>query len=127
MRGLAMISPLTWSMLRDLGLLDQTAVVVTSDHGEGLGDHGHMAHGWNLHEELVRIPLIVRAPGIPRNSRLLGPVQLEDLMPTLLALMGLRAPEGLDGRNLLPWIRGCVPLLVDFQRSLPSRRVDLKL
>ena len=95
--------------LRDLGLLDQTAVVVTSDHGEGLGDHGHMTHGWNLHEELVRIPLIVRAPGIPRNSRLSGPVQLEDLMPTLLALMGLRAPEGLDGRNLLPWIRCNAP------------------
>jgi arylsulfatase A-like enzyme len=92
--------------LRDLGLLDATAVVVTSDHGEGLGDHGLLEHGENLFDELVRVPLVVRAPGIARGQRLAGAVQLEDLAPTALELLGLPAPAGIDGRSLAPWLRG---------------------
>jgi arylsulfatase A-like enzyme len=92
--------------LRDLGLLDATAVVVTSDHGEGLGDHGLLEHGENLFDELVRVPLVVRAPGIARGQRLGGAVQLEDVAPTALELLGLPAPAGLDGRSLAPWLRG---------------------
>ncbi len=88
------------------GLADSTAVIVTADHGEGLGDHGWLGHGRNLHDELVRVPLIVRAPGLPAGRRLRGPAQLEDLMPTLLSLLGVEAPPGLDGVDLSPWLRG---------------------
>jgi arylsulfatase A-like enzyme len=92
--------------LRTLALLESTVLVVTSDHGEGLGDHGLLEHGANLHEELVRVPLFVRAPGVAAGRRLRGPVQLEDLLPTALALLGVSVPEGLDGENLAPWLRG---------------------
>ena len=92
--------------LRILGLLEDSAVIVTSDHGEGLGDHGLLRHGRNLHEELVHVPLLVRAPGVAAGTRLTGPAQLEDLLPTALALMGVPIPDGLDGLNLLDWLRG---------------------
>ncbi len=94
--------------LRSLDLFDSTAIVVTSDHGEGLGDHGLLEHGANLFEELVRIPLVVRGPGIAQGQRLSGPAQLEDLAPTVLELLKLPVPPGLDGRSLLPWLRGAV-------------------
>jgi arylsulfatase A-like enzyme len=92
--------------LRLLDLLESTVLVVTSDHGEGLGDHGLLGHSANLHEELVRIPLFVRAPGVTAGRRLRGLVQLEDMLPTALALLGVSIPEGLDGENLAPWLLG---------------------
>jgi len=92
--------------LRVLALLEKSVVVATSDHGEGLGDHGLLEHGGNLHEELVHIPLLVRAPGVAAGRRLRGFVQLEDLLPTALSLLGVPIPEGLDGQNLAPWLRG---------------------
>jgi choline-sulfatase len=92
--------------LRALDLLDTTVLMVTSDHGEGLGDHGWLGHGRNLHDELVVVPLLVRAPGLEGGRRLRGPAQLEDLMPTLLAMLGLPAPDGIDGVDLSPWLRG---------------------
>ncbi len=95
--------------LEELGLLERTALVVTSDHGEGLGDHGLLQHGANLYDELVRVPLLLRAPGLPAGRRLAGGAQLEDLMPTLLSLMGVPAPAGRDGVDLLPWLRGELP------------------
>ena len=89
-----------------LGLGGNTAVLVTSDHGEGLGDHGWLGHGRNLHDELVVVPLLARIPGRPGGRRLAGPAQLEDLMPTTLALLGLPIPEGLDGVDLSAWLAG---------------------
>lgn len=92
--------------LRSLGLFEATAIVVTADHGEGLGDHGVLEHGENLFDELVRVPLVIRAPGVPPGRRLGGAVQLEDLAPTLLALLGIPSPGDLDGFDLMPWVRG---------------------
>lgn len=94
--------------LRVLDLLDETAVVVSSDHGEGLGDHGLLEHGANIHDELVRVPLVLRAPGLPRGRRLAGSAQLEDLAPTLLSLAGVSVPTDLDGFDLRPWLAGQV-------------------
>jgi len=92
--------------LRLLGLLDETAVVVTADHGEGLGDHGELEHGTNVFDELVRVPLVIRAPQIPPGRRLRGAAQLEDLEPTLRALIGADPPAVSDGFDLLPWLAG---------------------
>jgi arylsulfatase A-like enzyme len=92
--------------LRAQGRLDRVGVIVTADHGEGLGERGLFGHGLDLHEEQVRIPLIVRGPGVPAGRRLDGAAQLEDLMPTVLAWLGLPAPAFVDGRDLLPWLRG---------------------
>jgi len=86
-----------------------TVLVVTSDHGEGLGEHGLFGHGRPLYAEHVHVPLIVAGPGI-------GPVVVDeavstvDVLPTLLDLVGLapRAPgrAPLDGRSLVPLMRG---------------------
>lgn len=92
--------------LREDGRLDRIALVVTADHGEAFGDHGQLGHGVSLYEELVRVPLLVRGPGIPAGRRLHGPVQLEDLMPTLLEWLGQPVPPDLDGVSLLGWLRG---------------------
>lgn len=92
--------------LRLLGLLDRTAVVVTADHGEGLGDHGQLQHEGSLFEENVRVPLLVRAPGVAPARRLRGFAQLEDLHPTVLSLLGAPTDPDRDGIDLLPWLRG---------------------
>ena len=92
--------------LQSLELFDRTIVVLTSDHGEGLGDHGHLGHGWNLHDELVAVPMILRGPGLPGGRRVRGAAQLEDLMPTILSLVDVESPGGLDGVDLLHWLRG---------------------
>lgn len=90
---------------------DRTVVVVTSDHGEAFGEHGYRYHGFGLHEHQLRVPLIVRLPGVePR--RVDAPVGLIDLAPTLLDLAGVRPEEsrrarmGLRGRTLLPLLGG---------------------
>jgi arylsulfatase A-like enzyme len=115
--------------LRLLGVLDRTAVILTADHGEGLGDHAIMEHGMHLFEELVRVPLVIRAPGLAAGRRLSGAAQLEDLQPTIRALIGAEVDGSLDGKNLLPWLRGEVarsPREVVFgRRDRKKKRPDL--
>jgi arylsulfatase A-like enzyme len=72
-----------------LGLGDDTVVVVTSDHGDSLGEHEHLGHRVSLYEQLVRVPLVVRYPrSLPRGARSSDPIQLGDLFPTFLELAG---------------------------------------
>ncbi len=87
--------------LRARGDLKDTLVVFTSDHGEGMGDHGLVGHVHQLYDSLLRVPLILSGPGIagPRAER--EPVGLVDLVPTLLDVFGLPSPSDLPGRNLL--------------------------
>jgi arylsulfatase A-like enzyme/Tfp pilus assembly protein PilF len=75
-------------------------VVVTGDHGEALGEHGELTHGLFAYEATLRVPLIVWTPGIAagRDPRWARHV---DILPTILARVGLPAPEGLPGRSLL--------------------------
>jgi arylsulfatase A-like enzyme len=86
--------------LESEGLLDDTIIVLTSDHGENLGDHGLFNHRFTLAESLTHVPLVVWAPGQP-GGRLRGPVTTMDLFPTLAAWAGLPVPEHLDGIHLL--------------------------
>jgi arylsulfatase A-like enzyme len=89
--------------LRDEGLLDDRVVVVTSDHGEELFDHGGWDHGFNLYEHQLHIPLMIRLPeGRLGGTRVTALVRLVDLMPTLLGLSGADPPPGMVGRDLLP-------------------------
>lgn len=83
-----------------LGVRDRTVVIVTSDHGEGLGDHGEREHGLLLYDSVIRVPLILQMPGVePRVvPHLVGHV---DIMPTVLSLAGVTTPPGLRGRDLL--------------------------
>jgi choline-sulfatase len=95
--------------LRERGLLDHTVLAVTSDHGEGLGDHGEQEHGFFLYREAVRVPFLLRLPGARRGGlRLGGVVAQVDIPATLLDLAGV--PVGsMDGRSLRPAIeRGAI-------------------
>jgi arylsulfatase A-like enzyme len=91
--------------LAERGLADDTIVIVTADHGEAFGEHGALGHGLYLTDEVLRIPLIVRAPGeVPDGLRISAPVSLVDVTPTVLGLVGIPVPEGLQGLSLLPLI-----------------------
>jgi len=87
------------------GIAKQTLVVVTSDHGEELLDHGDVLHGRSLHEELVHVPLIMSGPGVPAGLRVSGAASHVDIVPTALALLGIAIPPDLDGRDLSPALR----------------------
>lgn len=95
--------------LQQRGLAERTVVAVTADHGEGLGDHGEQTHGLLLYEPTLRVPLLVRGPGLPAGTVVRTPVSLVDLAPTLAGLLGrgLPAPPGrsLDGRDLATALR----------------------
>ncbi len=89
------------------GLLDESVLVVTADHGEAFNEHGTIFHGEHLHEELVRVPLILHLPGDRESGRRIDDlVELIDLYPTLHELLGLPIPPNLQGESLLPLFRG---------------------
>ncbi len=94
--------------LRERGVLDDTVVVITADHGEEFFEHGGTCHNHSNFEELVHVPLIVHLPGIDGPVRIPCRTAMIDLMPTLLELAGASPPERpeLQGRSLLPLIRG---------------------
>lgn len=91
------------------GWLDDTLVVFTSDHGEGFLEHGYLGHGPDIHDEVLRVPLVFRGPGVSGGRRVDTPVGLVDLMPTLLELMGAPAPAGMEGRSFAALVRGDAP------------------
>jgi arylsulfatase A-like enzyme/Flp pilus assembly protein TadD len=79
-----------------------TLVVLTSDHGEGLGQHGEDTHGVFGYEGTLRVPLLLWAPGLLPPRVVKDPVRLVDVMPTILDLIGIEPQAGLDGQSLLP-------------------------
>ncbi len=88
--------------LEGTGFLERAYVVITSDHGEEFLEHGGFEHGYGLHREVVRVPLVVAGPGIAPGTRISEPVQLLDVAPTLLDLAGVMAPKTFQGRSLRP-------------------------
>ncbi|MEM7482402.1 MAG: sulfatase [Acidobacteriota bacterium] len=86
------------------GLDDKVLWLVTSDHGEGLWDHGLRGHGYDLYEEMIHVPLILKAPtasGPPSRPRVTEPVSLIDVAPTVLRVVGLPPPADFRGADLL--------------------------
>lgn len=83
--------------------LDRCLVILTSDHGEEFGEHGSMeGHGWTLYDEIVHVPLLVRLPARDRAGTTVDlPVELIDVAPTILAQLGLKAPDPFQGHSLL--------------------------
>ncbi len=88
------------------GLRERTLLVVTADHGEEFLEHGGVAHGRTQYQEVLHVPLLLNGPGLPRGERVPEPVSLVDVFPTLVALLGLPVPPGLDGQDLGPLWRG---------------------
>ncbi len=112
--------------LKELGALDDTLVVVASDHGEEFWEHGFGAHGQSLYNELIHVALLMWNPKlIPQARRVPDTVQLVDIMPTVLDLLGLTKPEGIEGRSLVPLLKGgrgpAVPAMAT-KLALPEAR-----
>lgn len=71
------------------GLWSDALVVVTGDHGEALGEHGESGHGFFVYEPTIKVPLVLRGPGVAAGTTISGPFRLVDVAPTVLALLGL--------------------------------------
>ena len=94
--------------LRELGMEKDTLVIFTSDHGDFQGAHGMVEKGAEaMYDDLTRVPLIMRYPGrIQPGAVVSTQAQCVDLMPTILDYAGMKAPNGIHGRSLRPFIEG---------------------
>jgi arylsulfatase A-like enzyme len=91
--------------VKELGLADDTAVVIAADHGEAWGEHRAYFHGTDLFDEQLRVPLVIAVPG--NKPRVIDdPVAMYDVGPTLLDLVGATPPETMRGRSLVPLLEG---------------------
>jgi arylsulfatase A-like enzyme len=91
------------------GLLEDTLLVVTSDHGEEFFEHGLVGHGHSLYEELLHVPLVIRLPGAAPGespSRCDAEVSLTDVLPTACEILGVECPGGVEGRSLADLLKG---------------------
>jgi len=86
-------------------LRDRTAVIFTADHGESLGEHGESTHGYFAYNATLHVPLILALPGA-KSGRVDANVGHVDIFPTVCDLVGGKKPDGLQGRSLLPLVRG---------------------
>ncbi len=93
--------------LKARGLLGRTLVVVAGDHGESFGEKGEWGHGVFLYEPAVHVPLLIYSDGrLPAGKVVDSRVRLIDIFPTVLDILGIPAPEGIQGQSLLPYIQG---------------------
>ena len=101
-------------ILQARGVLDKTIVILVSDHGEELWDHGTFGHGHSLYQDVLHVPLMIRYPALLAPERVKFPVHLLDVAPTVLRLAGIKSEVEFSGENLLPYI---------LNRRVPSRPV----
>jgi arylsulfatase A-like enzyme/Tfp pilus assembly protein PilF len=93
--------------LGSLGVADDTLFVVTSDHGEAFEEHGETGHGYFIYDSTLRVPWIVRGPGVEPGAEVEVPVESVDLLPTVLDFLGVPLPANPGpGRSLAPAFRG---------------------
>jgi len=103
--------------LEQLDLVENTVILLTSDHGEEFMEHGSIVHTKTLYDEVLSVPLIVRGPGVPAGARVRSMAALIDIMPTVLGLVGLDIPHGLDGVDLADYWR---------DDSVPHRLLEIE-
>jgi choline-sulfatase len=95
------------SYLRQEGLYDKSIIIVVADHGEGLGEHGESMHGVFLYDSTIHVPLIVKLPHGEERGRVVdAQVGTVDILPTVLDLLAIPAPSGLDGESLKAYVTG---------------------
>lgn len=119
--------------LEESGRLEHTLVIVTADHGDEFFEHGGRGHRHTLFDELVRVPLLVVPPGGRASAapaRVDAPVELSDLLPTILDYCAVETPETSLGRSLRPAVEGASPPASDgsvasltLAVNLPDRRL----
>ncbi len=84
------------------GMRDRLTIVVTADHGESLGEHSETSHGLFVYQSSLRVPWVMAGPGIPGGLRVEEPVSLVQVMPTILDVLDVPMPAGLDGASVRP-------------------------
>jgi arylsulfatase A-like enzyme/cytochrome c-type biogenesis protein CcmH/NrfG len=92
--------------IEERGELHRTVVLVTSDHGESLGEHGELSHGLFVYDATIKVPLVVAGPGVPRGGTPPTVARGIDVLPTLLDLAGLPGRTDVEGRSLRPALEG---------------------
>ncbi len=98
-----------YQAMSDQGLLEDTLIVVTSDHGEEFFEHGSVGHGHSMYEEMLHVPLLMRLPGASGHegkARSDAEVGLVDVFPTVCELTGVEIPGDVEGRSLVPLLKG---------------------
>lgn len=102
--------------LEGLNLLKNTIIIITSDHGNPLGDHGVFSHGTQLYDESLHVPLILI---LPKTQRKIVKEQVRsiDIMPTVLEILGFQIPNHIDGESLVPLIEGKKLNIIAFSES----------
>jgi arylsulfatase A-like enzyme len=112
-------------LLRELarrGMLDNTIVIVTADHGEHWGDHGRLSHGNTVYRQALQVPLVIRYPQrFPRGYVVEEPVSLRDLPTTVLDLAGVTRAHRFPGASLVPYVHDSEST----EASTPSPRLIL--
>lgn len=108
--------------LRARGVLDNTLLIVTADHGESLGEHGEQTHAIFVYDATVRVPLLVHYPHAFAPRVYEGSTRSVDIVPTILGVLGLQGGETTDGHDLGAAIRGkeTAPVLPQYSESLLS-------
>jgi arylsulfatase A-like enzyme len=119
----------TCRQLEASGLLENTLLVVTSDHGEAFGEHGALAHGLRLYDELLHVPLVMVGPGdFSGGSVVDEDVGLVDVLPTFLDWAGLAPLRGVAGRSALEIVHGgswCRPVVSEERLDAVSTGDDV--
>lgn len=112
-----------------LGLFSNTMIIVTTDHGFYLGEHGFIGKSWirgayhqsiPLYPEVANIPLLIHLPGMESGARIKEFAQSVDLMPTILDFFGCKIPESVQGLSLKPVLEGKETAIRDFVVSSPT-------
>ena len=91
-----------FELLSETKLIDNSIIIITSDHGEEFGEHGTWAmHAYSLYDELIHIPLIIRIPDFNQVKRNANLAELVDIPKTIISLLNIKSPQELDGINLM--------------------------
>ena len=96
-----------FKLLSETKLIDNSIIVITSDHGEEFGEHGVWGmHSYSLYDELIHVPLIVKIPNINQPKRISSLAEVVDIPKTIISLLNLKSPQKLDGINLMDIVDG---------------------
>jgi arylsulfatase A-like enzyme len=86
--------------LKKLGVYDSTLLIITSDHGEMLGEHGEIEHGYFIYQSAIKVPLIIKLAGQNKPQKISHLASLNDIVPTICGLLGIQPPSCIQGKDL---------------------------
>jgi arylsulfatase A-like enzyme/Flp pilus assembly protein TadD len=92
--------------LKELGLFDSALIIITGDHGEMLGEHGELTHGYFIYESAIKVPLIFKLPGQNKAKKVEELAGLIDIVPTVCGLLDIVPPPQVQGIDLQPYLFG---------------------